>query len=175
MRGIFLLLYRPGGVRDNFVPQSLVMLEPVVGREDLLQSFQEGGALVGLLGVHGDDGRDAFAAGGVPGQAFFLEPEGAAEGVSSQPYTPTKLEWICTEANISMACIDFGEKDYSLLFIPIHYEDAALLLVQHRVDASQNGVKASIISAENSFWQIAKSRHWDSWIKLKVQIIKLPL
>lgn len=49
----------------------------------------------------------------------------------SEPYTPTKLEWLAVELN-SVGTKDYTAADpYLLKYVPIHNEDAILIFVRY--------------------------------------------
>lgn len=83
----------------------------------------------------------------------------------SEPYVPTKLEWLALRSTVAFGGID---KVY-VTFKP-HPEapDTIQINVLHDSGVSESRVKAGIASAKRAVTHVSKEYHWD-WVKMDVK------
>lgn len=101
--------------------------------------------------------------------------QSSSEGL--EPYIPLRLEWLAMELN-SMHRTDTlinGLTGYSIVFIPLIKENAILILVQHTRKTNRQVMNIAIDAARKITEINAKSKGWNSWLKVREEIILLPV
>ena len=91
----------------------------------------------------------------------------------SEPYTPTKLEWLAVELN-SVGARDYTAADsYLLKYVPIHNEDAILIFVRYHSQLDREVLNIALDSAREVIRIRSESRGWDKWLKVKEKIERI--
>lgn len=87
-----------------------------------------------------------------------------------KPYIPTRLEWLALELN-AVYRTDMNELEgYMLSFIPIEKENTILIYVFYNHQTRRELMNRGIDHARKIVEKEAKSRGWDSWLKIKEEI-----
>lgn len=98
----------------------------------------------------------------------FTQAATALEGF--KPYTPSRLEWFAVEMNAG-GRVELSEASgYLLDFVPIEKEDAILIYVRYLPTVNREVMNMAIESAREIIAMNAKSRHWNSWLRVKEDI-----
>jgi hypothetical protein len=105
------------------------------------------------------------------------DPFAAAEPVEdagSNPFTPTKRQWLCAEFNVFSALKDaVTQKDG---FVIHAFEDRTddntitLVAVEKKEGIDQEAVKRSLVSGRDTLEVLAESLGFDGWLIVKEEI-----
>lgn len=104
-----------------------------------------------------------------------ISPAISAEGTKSIPegmkdYIPTRLEWLAVELNAMYRTDMHDLKGYLLFFIPIEKENTILIFVRYTPQTDRKAMNIGIDAARKVIEINAKSRGWNSWLKVKERI-----
>lgn len=84
----------------------------------------------------------------------------------SQPYTPTRLEWLELQLN-SVFRIPVTESLYGLDFAAIPSEDVIEIHILFDPSVDRRIINLEMEQAKRLVATLSRSRGWDSWLKVK--------
>ncbi len=87
-----------------------------------------------------------------------------------KPYTPTRLEWLAVELNAMYRYEMNDLKGFMLTFIVLMDENTILIPVQHSMKTDRQAMNIGIDAVRYAVNKTAKSKGWDSWLKIKEEI-----
>jgi hypothetical protein len=87
-----------------------------------------------------------------------------------KPYIPTRLEWLAMELNANYRTEMHDLEGYMLSFIPLEAENTILIYVGHSRQTHRGAMNIGIDNARKLIEKTAKSRGWNSWLKVKEKI-----
>jgi hypothetical protein len=88
----------------------------------------------------------------------------------SQPYTPTRLEWLAVELNSSLRVELSTDSQYSMDFVPIAKDDAILIAVTYLPGVQREVMNITIESAKKLIDLESKARGWTAWLKVQEHV-----
>ena len=102
---------------------------------------------------------------------FFTCPTIKAQiNEGSKPYIPTRLEWFALEMN-STYRVELSEStNYSIQFIPLEKSNTILICVFYMPSADRELMNTHIENIKEMVKLNAKSRGWNSWLKINENI-----
>jgi ABC-type proline/glycine betaine transport system substrate-binding protein len=87
----------------------------------------------------------------------------------SQPYTPTRIDWLATTLQASLR-EDALETHGYMLQITYSDSETILIYVRYTRDANRQIMNMSIDTARSVIHTTAKSYGWDDWVKIREDI-----
>lgn len=116
-----------------------------------------------------------FIATMVPALLFVTALAAYAEQVQSlqeglKPYIPTRIEWLAVELNAMYRTDLHDLEGYLLSFIPLEKENAILIFVRYTRKTNREAMNIGLDTARKVIEMDAKSRGWNSWLKVKERI-----
>ena len=85
-------------------------------------------------------------------------------------YIPTRLEWLAVELNAMYRTDMHDVEGYLLSFIPLEKENTILIFVRYSQRTNREAMNLGIDTARKVIEINAKSRGWNSWLKIKEKI-----
>jgi hypothetical protein len=99
---------------------------------------------------------------------FAGQAQSIQEGM--KPYIPTRLEWLAVELNASNRVDMYELEGYLLSFIPLERENTILIFVRYTSKTNREAMNIGIETARKVVEMDAKSRGWNSWLKVREDI-----
>ena len=84
----------------------------------------------------------------------------------SERYTPTRLEWLALELNSTGKRSQAHGHKFSLMYAPLHGEDAIGIYVGHEADVDRARMDKAIDHAREMVIETAKTHGWDAWVQV---------
>ena len=88
-------------------------------------------------------------------------------------YTPTKLEWLAVTVNTGLSHRYSVAEPYHLQVIPIHNEDTLLIHVRYHPQLNREVLNIALDSAREVIHIHARSKGWNSWLKVRERIERI--
>lgn len=85
----------------------------------------------------------------------------------ADPYTPTKLEWLCTYVNSTFRVLHDGGYELTAHYLK---PNEVILLYHVPPEADRQFVNGTLQAFRNVFELEAKHRGWDEWLIIREQI-----
>jgi hypothetical protein len=85
-------------------------------------------------------------------------------------YIPSRLEWLAVELNANYRIDMYDLEGYLLSFIPLEKENTILIFVRYTRQTNREVMNIGIDTARKVIEMNAKSRGWNSWLKVKEKI-----
>lgn len=103
--------------------------------------------------------------------AVAVWAQSAPKMEGSEPYTPTKLEWLALRlnANHRTNLLDTDD-EFMLIFVPIHKTDTIRILVYYDPEADRKVMNMTVDAARKAIDIIAEGKGWDGWVQIKEEI-----
>ncbi|MGB7912001.1 MAG: hypothetical protein WCF59_07225 [Desulfobaccales bacterium] len=87
-----------------------------------------------------------------------------------KPYIPTRLEWLALDLNANYRQ-DMNELEgYMLNFVALDTENTILIYVSYNKQTRRELMNRGIDNARKLVENEARSRGWDSWLKVKEEV-----
>lgn len=87
----------------------------------------------------------------------------------SQPYTPTRLEWLAGELNSTLRVELSVESQYAMVFASVEKDDAILIQVLYFPGVNREVMNSSIETAKKIIAIQSKAKGW-TWLKVQEKI-----
>ena len=92
---------------------------------------------------------------------------------ANKPYVPTRLEWLATWCNARNSHNDILGDRFTIAYLADSKTGELLISVQYLPNVSREFMNQGVDGARYNATILAKSKGWDSWLKIKENIRKL--
>lgn len=87
-----------------------------------------------------------------------------------KPYTPTRLEWLALELNANYKQDMNDSEGYMIGFVALEKENTILIYVSYNKQTRRELMNRGIDHARTIVEKEARSRGWDSWLRVKEEV-----
>jgi hypothetical protein len=100
---------------------------------------------------------------------------GYCKSPGSEPYTPTKLEWLDLVLNVNHSVDEFDRQGYSISYGVDSMTDTVVILVYYFEKVNRQDMNDMINLVRTHVKETVERYGWDSWIKIreKLQLIEI--
>jgi hypothetical protein len=98
---------------------------------------------------------------------LFAQVNAARQG--SQPYTPTRLEWLAVALNAADRTDPSPDKLYELFYMQNELEDAIIINVFYHPAVNREIMNADIIGAQKVIKAYIEAYGWD-WVRIRENV-----
>jgi hypothetical protein len=92
----------------------------------------------------------------------------------SQPFTPTRIDWLTTTLQANLRKDITGQKPYSLDIVPTDSE-TIVISVRYVPGVDGSVMKNDIDTARKQIQVTVKRYGWDDWVRIKEDVQSVPL